>query len=149
MLNNGCSIDGKKYFARGWCQSHYTNWWKYGNPLTYRRSSLQQIIVCYTCKTPLTKDNWAQATKRAGNFMCKSCRRQISREYQSRKRKEQRAQLIEAYGSKCNCCGEQEKAFLVIDHVNGGGNKERAILKYPNNFYPHIIKQGFPPSLIM
>jgi hypothetical protein len=29
-----CSIDGcrKKIAARGWCQTHYTRWWKYGSP---------------------------------------------------------------------------------------------------------------------
>lgn len=28
-------------------------------------------------------------------------------------------------GYRCVCCGETEPVFLVIDHVNGGGNAER------------------------
>lgn len=33
-----CSIEGcgKVHLARGWCLSHYTNWHKYGDPLTRR-----------------------------------------------------------------------------------------------------------------
>lgn len=33
--------------------------------------------------------------------------------------------VIEKYGNKCNCCGETIKEFLTIDHINGGGIKDR------------------------
>ena len=32
--------------------------------------------------------------------------------------------VIEKYGGKCECCGEQNFEFLSIDHINGGGSKE-------------------------
>jgi hypothetical protein len=33
--------------------------------------------------------------------------------------------VLEIYGSKCVCCGESNKNFLTLDHINGGGSKER------------------------
>lgn len=36
-----------------------------------------------------------------------------------------RQEMINAYGGKCDCCGETEPKFLTIDHINGGGKKDR------------------------
>ena len=34
--------------------------------------------------------------------------------------------VFNAYGGYiCKCCGESNSAFLVLDHVNGNGNKHR------------------------
>lgn len=52
-----------------------------------------------------------------------------------------------AYGGyKCVCCGETEPVFLVIDHINGGGNKERrkSETKGGAGQYSKIKKEGFP-----
>jgi len=40
------------------------------------------------------------------------------------------AEVIEAYGGRCECpgCDVTEPAFLTIDHVGGGGNKHRRSL---------------------
>lgn len=35
------------------------------------------------------------------------------------------AELIQAYGGKCKCCGETETAFLTLDHIGGGGSEHR------------------------
>ena len=35
------------------------------------------------------------------------------------------ADVIEAYGGKCVCCGETEPVFLTVDHTNGGGGAHR------------------------
>jgi hypothetical protein len=49
---------------------------------------------------------------------------------------------------KCACCGEIEIRFLELDHVNGGGNKERKKLFGGhfggNTFYDWLIKNNFP-----
>jgi hypothetical protein len=37
-------------------------------------------------------------------------------------------EMIKAYGGKCICCGETEKAFLTIDHINGRGKEHRAFV---------------------
>ena len=36
-----------------------------------------------------------------------------------------RADVLNAYGGKCECCGESHPEFLALDHINGGGGKER------------------------
>jgi hypothetical protein len=36
-----------------------------------------------------------------------------------------RQQAIDAYGGRCVCCGENERAFLVFDHVNDDGAVHR------------------------
>lgn len=53
----------------------------------------------------------------------------------------------EYYIAKCVCCGESEPMFLAIDHINGGGSKERKTLKNAGtNFYRHIVKNGYPKN---
>lgn len=41
MGNTKCSIldcNNKKRYKIGWCQCHYMIWYRYGNPISYRRS---------------------------------------------------------------------------------------------------------------
>ena len=48
----------------------------------------------------------------------------------------------------CACCGEKERAFLCIDHINGGGNKHRRSIYKRNqsavSIYPWLKKMGYP-----
>jgi len=36
-----------------------------------------------------------------------------------------RKAVVDLYGNKCNCCGEDEYMFLALDHVDGGGKSHR------------------------
>jgi hypothetical protein len=63
-----------------------------------------------------------------------------SKEYRDKIRKE----IISYYGGKCSCCGETEIVFLVIDHINGGGCKERKIRGHGSQFYRWLKKENFP-----
>lgn len=50
------------------------------------------------------------------------------REYQlrvARQAKQDRITVIIKYGGKCACCPEDDLPFLCIDHINGGGSRER------------------------
>lgn len=60
------------------------------------------------------------------------------REYRERLRNK----LLEIYGDCCDCCGEKEKLFLSIDHINGGGTKHKAKYSNPNKMYKAIIKES-------
>ena len=51
-----------------------------------------------------------------------------SPERNRRSRARLKAQVITAYGGRCVCCGETETEFLSIDHVNGGGTRERKVV---------------------
>ena len=46
----------------------------------------------------------------------------------------------------CACCGETQRTFLTLDHINGDGNKERKALGRSGGetFYAHLRKQGYP-----
>lgn len=58
-----------------------------------------------------------------------------------------RAEMLEAYGDKCECCGEGVKEFLTIDHRMGGG---QAHIRMKGGNYPlyHELRQlGWPKEL--
>jgi hypothetical protein len=47
--------------------------------------------------------------------------------------------------SKCACCGEQNMAFLSIDHIEGGGRKQMRKLKRGGApFYHWLVNNGYP-----
>jgi hypothetical protein len=47
----------------------------------------------------------------------------------------------------CACCGEMTYHFLSLDHVDGGGNKERIKLQLGgSHFYTRLEREGFPPG---
>ena len=56
-----------------------------------------------------------------------------------------RKEAFKGYGGKCQCCGEDEFEFLAIDHVNGGGRKEREKLS-TWQIARRIITKNFPPE---
>lgn len=51
-------------------------------------------------------------------------------------------------GWKCACCGETEKSFLTIDHMENNGSKLRreGIHGHSTQFYRWLKKSGFPPE---
>lgn len=53
-----------------------------------------------------------------------------------------RMEAIHAYGDRCDCCGEDDPAFLAIDHVNGGGKLHRKSIT--SNIYRWLNKNGYP-----
>lgn len=57
--------------------------------------------------------------------------------------------VFQAYGGYvCACCGETEKRFLTIDHVNNDGNKHRKEIGFRGGIgmYLWIHKNNFPPD---
>lgn len=65
---------------------------------------------------------------------------------QARYRKKVRLKVLEHYGGKCQCCGEDKYEFLSIDHINGGGNKHRKEngLLTGQGTYRWLIRNNFP-----
>lgn len=54
------------------------------------------------------------------------------------------ADIIAAYGGRCECCGETETRFLSLDHVNGGGTKHRAMLGGGRKLRQFLKAEGWP-----
>lgn len=56
-----------------------------------------------------------------------------------------RYDVFNHYGMKCACCGESRWQFLTIDHINGGGNKQRIELGMKGHkFHRWLRRQGYP-----
>lgn len=53
--------------------------------------------------------------------------------------------VISGYGNACACCGEIERVFLALDHVNGGGCKQ---VNAHGPMYPYrdVIRRNFTPD---
>jgi len=62
------------------------------------------------------------------------------------KASELRSRVIQAYGSKCRCCGETQPKFLALDHKNNDGNAHRKTAKghmckwAEQNNYPDFLQ---------
>lgn len=74
-------------------------------------------------------------------------RRPIYRAYHKRWRDGRKAQVFEAYGGICACCGEADIRLLTLDHLNNDGSAER--MRYgargaSQRVYARLIKEGFP-----
>lgn len=51
--------------------------------------------------------------------------------------------IIDAYGGKCQCCGESTFEFLTIDHTENDGKSHRAVIG-KGQLYTWLIRMGFP-----
>jgi len=108
---------------------------------------------CTKCRKQKVKSKFSRAncSKDGLRFWCKSCdiesaknwyeanrerHREAGRRYWMKHKKRLnkiqrellkglRCEFINAYGGKCQCCGESEKMFLTIEHINGRGSEER------------------------
>lgn len=53
--------------------------------------------------------------------------------------------VIEAYGGRCACCGEDNPVFLSIDHIDNKGNKHRLTgVGCGNKLYQWLVRNDFP-----
>lgn len=43
-------------------------------------------------------------------------------------------------GGLCRHCGFDNKLALQIDHINGGGGKERSMFKSPTTYYSNVLR---------
>jgi len=101
----------------------------------------EQIKYCKGCNRTLPRDQFHQAwhrqmQKHYPRERCKDCypayhAAQV-RPAANLRTKRLRLEALSHYSNgelKCVCCGESEYLFLSLDHINGGGSKERRHLK--------------------
>lgn len=78
-------------------------------------------------------------------YICRSCNSERMRKYYE----EAKRKVIEHYGRKCNCCGEDQEMFLTIDHINNDGNTHRwksGKRITGKHLYTKLVNSGFPPE---
>ena len=73
-------------------------------------------------------------------------RRADKKPVRDRYRLKLKANTLLHYGGKCACCGEEHHQFLTIDHINGGGNAHRKMLKVRGGYgmYSWLKRNGMP-----
>ena len=112
---------------------------------------------CPKCKRSLPIKCFYPCRDRKASSYCKKCLLKYASDWgkqhpgviseRSRKKRiKLRQEVLTAYGGKspqCNCCGENDTHFLVIDHINNDGHIERK--KYGTaTFYKRLRQNGFP-----
>ena len=89
---------------------------------------------------------------------CKKCRRVYGIEYRRRNKKLLatkwatyrrllKKRVLDHYSNgraKCRCCGETILAFLTLDHVKGGGNRDRKKHGEGSTFFLSLVRRKFP-----
>jgi hypothetical protein len=95
---------------------------------------------CRVCHVLLTTENHYNFITR-GHNICIPCDSKRGRDKNLRCKME----VIEAYGGKCACCGEQEPLFLTIDHIHdNGANERRENKRVGDKMHRWLRRQGFP-----
>lgn len=84
-----------------------------------------------------------RARNKTATALYRNANRAILAERQKAKREARWRAVISAYGGHCACCGEEEREFLALDHVNGGGHQERKTLG-PTKYYTAIFNASHP-----
>jgi hypothetical protein len=126
---------------------------------------------CQKCKNEYSGENIKKFftknnSKKDGlSTECRPCRKRYQASYTalnrdtlneskriSGKKRYQNARLMcIAHYSKgsmeCECCKESNLEFLAVNHLHGGGNKERKTFKGARSFYEYLVKMGFPDHL--
>lgn len=114
---------------------------------------------------PLTKEKTCTRCKRSDVLFykgiyswCKGCTSKYNQEQFKKKPEEERrrlnakrrgwnnslkAEVINHYGGKCECCNENNIAFLTIEHSNNNGAVHRKALKN-RSVYVDLRKRNFP-----
>lgn len=126
--------------------------------------------TCKQCKItkPLSDYHKAPRNKQGVKTICKDCHNGNLRQFyadnpaeHTREKQRQREyresvkqQVFDYYGEYCACCGEAERIFLTLDHINNdGAQHKRELSKQANarsvgadKLWRAIIKDGFPNS---
>lgn len=113
------------------------------------RPKTQKCIDCGVEKPFNEEFFYKHANQKSGLYTrCKECFKERSSENGELYRQRMRLDAIYHYSNnnpKCACCGENHLEFLALDHINGGGNKERKELKkMGTNMFVYLFKKGYP-----
>ena len=70
--------------------------------------------------------------------------KETSNKKTAERRMKQKQEILDNYGKVCQCCGESNPVFLVIDHIDGGGNRQRKSTGGGSRFYNWLKKNDYP-----
>ncbi len=90
----------------------------------------------------LAKYYRSKKSKDGRSSTCKEC----DLIYNKARKKRFREEAMDAYGHKCECCGEARYEFLTFDHIDGLGSLERRrnSVNMTANLPKHLKSLGYP-----
>lgn len=105
------------------------------SPLTKVRRSRNTVDWKQNNKNRVKQKNqeWLQKNKARVRKTSKAYRLshpEQFREYRKKSGEKLRNQVLEILGNKCVKCGFLDRRALQIDHIHGGGHKERKLVSY-------------------
>jgi len=154
-----CDEDGcqRKHYGKGYCKPHYDQKIR-GRKVKFHLMDIPEgTRWCPGCEKAVPEEDYGRNRARASGFAtaCKACLSARSRKryredggfneaFRKRalaNRRRYRTELLQAYGGKCACCGEDWEAYLELDHVNGDGHLHRASVPH---VWSDLRKRGYP-----
>lgn len=147
MPSNPCPRCGKasatnsKYCAA--CLEKTRDYW------ADRRAKLP-VGTCKKCCTRETAAGYTQCTRcraqtAAGMQKLRAAHPERNACYQRDRNRKRRALVLQHYGGKCACCGEEHFDFLALDHIAGNGNNHRSEVRMAGaSMVEWVIKNNFP-----
>jgi hypothetical protein len=124
---------------------------------------------CRMCGNKLTLENQRPYDRKKHRHICRLCHNIYLREYNNNhprkyhhnydeenrynrnRQRKIKLEMIEAYGGKCCCCGEEHFEFLCIDHIYTDGSIERnskehrgRLVNGGSALYRYLKKMGWP-----
>lgn len=118
---------------------------------------------CYACQSELTPNRVVHKSRErfcahcGGPFVwsvslrrhcSEACRTEAAATGRQAARADMRLAALRAYSNRdpfCSCCGEGVLQFLALDHIDGGGHRQRTETG-GGGFYTWLKKNGYPPG---
>jgi predicted restriction endonuclease len=93
-----------------------------------------------------TKRRWTVEQKARRRLRSQTVeRKSVNKKRNKARNSKTKKSVFDYYGWKCTCCGEETKEFLTIDHISGGGHRQRKELGIlGSKFYRWLVKNNFP-----
>lgn len=101
---------------------------------------MEETKFCPICKEELPKSKFSlNVDGSIRKHVCKRC-------YGAKYRAQLKLEMLEAFGWKCQCCGEDNPDFLTLDHILNDGNTHRADIGSGSVevIYMDAKKEGWP-----
>lgn len=99
---------------------------------------------CPLCREA-TLSKWNKVNGSAAHKRWYDKHREREQTRQKERRRQEKLEIIQAYGGACQCCGDDHYEFLSVDHVNRDGAAKRKSGEHAGaSFYRNLKKLGFP-----
>jgi hypothetical protein len=93
------------------------------------------VYICKICQEEKDESKFPHENGKVRRYTCWSCR-------QKRELAQQKLRLLDAFGCRCECCGERMPAFLTLDHKVGGRRHHEGLTNL--QIYARAAKEGWP-----